>query len=159
VRTIGEPIEVKRRPATGYQAQFSGPYVVAAALLGGGGLGLSLEDFTDELAVDPQRRALMDRIHIEGDERCDAIYPYQFPAVVEVTTTDGSRMSSEVLVNRGGAERPLSREELALKFRTNVANRLDPAIVDEVVDLCDNLDRSVPAAALVSTINQGFIRS
>lgn len=159
VRTIGQPIEVKRRPATGYQAQFSGPYVVAAALLGGSGLGLSLDDFTDELATDPQRRALMDRIDIEGDERCDAIYPYQFPAIVEVTTTDGSKMSSEVLANRGGSERPLSQEELALKFRSNVAQRLDPAVVDEVIDLCDNLDQSVPAAALVSTINEGFIRS
>jgi 2-methylcitrate dehydratase PrpD len=159
VRTIGQPIEVKRRPVTGYQAQFSGPYVVAAALLGGGGLGLSLDDFTDELAVDPQRRALMDRIHIEGDEGCDAIYPYQFPAVVEVTTTDGSTMSSEVLVNRGGEERPLTAHELALKFRSNVAGHLDPTVVDEVIDLCDNLDRSVPAAALVSAINEGFIRS
>ena len=30
VRTIGEPIEVKRTPSTGYMAQFSGPYAVAA---------------------------------------------------------------------------------------------------------------------------------
>jgi 2-methylcitrate dehydratase PrpD len=37
VRTIGEPLEVKRRPETGYQAQFSGPYMVALGLLGGGG--------------------------------------------------------------------------------------------------------------------------
>src|SRR5690606_10387738 len=36
VRTIGEPIEVKRCPQTGYMAQFSGPYTVVAGLLGGG---------------------------------------------------------------------------------------------------------------------------
>ena len=34
LHTLGEPLEVKRRPETGYMAQFSGPYVVAAALLG-----------------------------------------------------------------------------------------------------------------------------
>ena len=39
VRTIGQPIEVKRAPETAYQAQFSGPYAVAAGLLGGAGLG------------------------------------------------------------------------------------------------------------------------
>ena len=50
VRTIGEPIEVKRAPRPAYQAQFSGPYTVVAALLGGGGLGLGLDDFTDALA-------------------------------------------------------------------------------------------------------------
>ena len=39
LRTIGEPIEVKRAPETGYKAQFSGPYAVTVGLLGGGGLG------------------------------------------------------------------------------------------------------------------------
>lgn len=36
VRTIGEPIEVKRAPETGYQAQFSGPFAVVAGLVGDG---------------------------------------------------------------------------------------------------------------------------
>lgn len=39
IRTIGQPLETKQRPETGYQAQFSGPYAVVAGLLGGGGLG------------------------------------------------------------------------------------------------------------------------
>ena len=47
VRTIGEPIEAKRKPESGYHAQFSGPYTVAAGLLGGNGLGVGLTDFTD----------------------------------------------------------------------------------------------------------------
>ena len=59
LRTIGEPIEVKRAPETGYMAQFSGPYAVAVGLLGGSGLGAGLDDYTDELARDPRRRALM----------------------------------------------------------------------------------------------------
>ena len=62
IRTIGEPIEVKRAPETGYQAQFSGPYAFTAGLFGGGGLGLGLDDFTDELAQDPARRALMAKV-------------------------------------------------------------------------------------------------
>ena len=48
-------------PETGYQAQFSGPYAVTAGLIGGGGLGVGLDDFTDELAQDPARRAVMAR--------------------------------------------------------------------------------------------------
>ena len=50
LRTIGEPREEKIRPRSGYHAQFSGPFTVAAALLGGGGLGVYLDDFTDERA-------------------------------------------------------------------------------------------------------------
>jgi 2-methylcitrate dehydratase PrpD len=49
LRTIAEPPEAKARPASGYHAAFSGPYTVAAALLGGG-LGVSHEDFTDAAA-------------------------------------------------------------------------------------------------------------
>jgi len=52
LRTIAEPPEAKARPASGYHAAFSGPYTVAAALLGGG-LGVSHEDFTDAAARDP----------------------------------------------------------------------------------------------------------
>ena len=43
IRTIGEPIEVKRAPETGYMAQFSGPYAVVVGLFGGGGLGAALD--------------------------------------------------------------------------------------------------------------------
>jgi len=57
LRTIAEPPEAKARPASGYHAAFSGPYTVAAALLGGG-LGVSHEDFTDAAARDSRRLAL-----------------------------------------------------------------------------------------------------
>src|ERR1700704_5329758 len=47
MHTIAEPVAEKKRPRSGYHAAFSGPYTVAAALLGGGGLGLFHDDFTD----------------------------------------------------------------------------------------------------------------
>ncbi len=121
VRTIGEPIEVKRRPMTGYQGQFSGPYVVAAALDGGSGLGLGMDDFTDASVNDPGRVAFMERVSVGADEQCDAIYPYQFPAIITADLVDGSQVIEACLVNRGGAELPLSAEELASKFAANVA--------------------------------------
>ncbi len=127
VRTIGEPLPVKQRPETGYQAQFSGPYMVALGLAGGGGLGASLDDFTDAAAQDPARRELMARIRVEPDPECDGIYPYQFPAVLRVRTRDGSSLEEKVLVNRGGPDDPLSDEELAEKYRTNVSKRLSDA--------------------------------
>lgn len=125
IRTIGEPLAVKRAPQTGYQAQFSGPYAFAAGLCAGGaGLGVGLDDYTDELAADPVRRALMAVTDVVADERCDAIFPHQFPAVVVVTTTDGRTLTEEVLANRGGPGNPLSDDELATKFSGNVAGLL-----------------------------------
>jgi 2-methylcitrate dehydratase PrpD len=132
VRTIGEPIDVKRAPETGYMAQFSGPYAVAVGLLGGGGLGAGLDDYTDELAQDPLRRAIMATVVVEADPRCSAIFPAQFPTVLRAELRDGSTVEVPVLANRGGPDRPLTFEELTRKFADNARRRLDPTTVDEL---------------------------
>ncbi|MCS7475714.1 MmgE/PrpD family protein [Umezawaea endophytica] len=140
IRTIGQPIETKRAPETGYQAQFSGPYAVVTGLLGGSGLGAGLADYSDDLAADPLRRALMSTVDVVPDERCDAIFPHQFPAVVTVRGTDGREWTAEVLTNRGGPQRPLTDAELAAKFTDNVADRLPPEIAASVRDLVLGLE-------------------
>ena len=132
VRTIGEPIELKRAPETAYQAQFSGPYVLAAAMLGGSGLGLGLDDFTDELARDPARRALMEKVSVVANERCASIYPEEFPAVVRVVLHSGREEVIEVLDNRGGSARPLTDDEVATKFRDNAMRRVGGQVADEL---------------------------
>jgi 2-methylcitrate dehydratase PrpD len=119
VRTIGEPIEAKRQPETGYQAQFSAPFAVALGLLGGHGLGAGLADYTDELARDPVRREIMAKVSVVADARCDDVYPYQFPAVLRARMIDGSVRTAEVMVNRGGPQNPLTAMELARKFHQN----------------------------------------
>jgi 2-methylcitrate dehydratase PrpD len=124
LRTIGEPIEEKRRPKTAYQAQFSGPYTIAAALFGGGGLGLGLDDFTDALTCEPTRRALMDKVDVVEDERCNEIFPRQFPAVLTATLIGGQSLVERVEANRGGPARPLSDAELVTKFRDNARRYL-----------------------------------
>ncbi len=124
VRTIGEPIAAKRMPETGYHAQFSGPYTVVAGLLGGGGLGVGLGDFSDALARDPLRRELMERVDVVGDPQLMQIYPYQLPARLSVTTTAGQTLVEEALANRGGPDRPLSASELAAKYTDNTAGLL-----------------------------------
>jgi 2-methylcitrate dehydratase PrpD len=148
VRTIGEPLEVKQRPETGYQAQFSGPYAVVAGLLGGGGLAVALEDYTDELARDPVRRELMSRVTVGSDPRCDEIFPAQFPAILTVTTHDGRELVEQVLVNRGGPQNPLSDAELARKFRDNAARGFEPDRVSEIEKAVAGLGRGTDAMQL-----------
>jgi 2-methylcitrate dehydratase PrpD len=132
VRTIGDPIEVKRAPATGYMAQFSAPFTFAAALHGGGGLGLALDDFSDERANDPVLREFMTKITVSTNAECDTIFPHQFPAVVHVRLKDGRELVTKVLTNRGGTDRPLSFDELAMKFSNNASRVLDVAAVARV---------------------------
>lgn len=149
VRTIGDPIEVKQRPDTGYMAQFSAPFTVAAALHGGSGLGLGLDDFTDERAHDPALRVLMAKITVVADPECDAIFPHQFPAVVRVRTVDGRNLVTKVLANRGGPDRPLSFEELAMKFRDNASRVLDAASVERIEATVARLERLTDLSPLL----------
>lgn len=124
VRTIGEPREQKVLPQSGYHAQFSGPFTVAAAFLGGGGLGLSLDDFSDANARDPRYLELAARVRVVADAECDRIFPNQFPAVLRVRTKSGLTLEERVLANRGGPDRPLSVDDLKVKFRANASRAL-----------------------------------
>lgn len=120
MRTIAEPRESKIKPESGYHAAFSGPFTVAAAFYRENGLGLFHEDFEDESAKDPLILALAAKVNIEASAECDAIYPYQLPAILTATLKDGSILTEKVLVNRGGPANPLSDAELALKFESNI---------------------------------------
>ena len=92
------------------------------------------EDFTDEAAADPVRLGLAARVRCVPDARCDEIFPHQFPAVLRVTTTDGTRHEVRVDANRGGPANPLSSAELAEKFRLNAIRVLDDDTARSVAD-------------------------
>ena len=152
LRTIGQPPEEKARPQSGYHAAFSGPYTVAAALTGGGGLGVFHEDFTDEAAADPERLRLAALVRCVPDARCDEIFPHQFPAVLRITTTDGRTHEARVDSNRGGPDRPLRSEELAEKFRLNAMRVLDDDSARAVADAALDLPSATGIAALMSGV-------
>ncbi|MBB5873378.1 2-methylcitrate dehydratase PrpD [Allocatelliglobosispora scoriae] len=124
LRTIAEPAAEKARPASAYHAKFSGPYTVAAALTGGGGLGVTLSDFA-ELRAD--RLALAARIRCVADERATERFPTAFGAVLRVRTHGGELLEHRVDSSRGGPEHPLRSEELALKFAINATGALTDA--------------------------------
>jgi len=123
LRTIAEPAAEKAHPRSAYHAKFSGPYTVAAALLGGGGLGLALSDFEH---LDEARLALAARVTCVADERASALFPHAFAAALTVTTVDGRQLTHRVDSSRGGPEHPLTADELTTKFATN-ASRTVPA--------------------------------
>jgi 2-methylcitrate dehydratase PrpD len=154
LRTIGEPIDVKRAPETGYMAQFSGPYAVAVGLFGGGGLGAGLDDYTDELARDPDRRTLMGKVDVVADDRCTALFPRQFPAVLTARLTDGREVVEEVLTTRGGPERPLSFDELAAKFHDNAARTISATSADTLAEACQQLERCTDLSSLMKALTE-----
>jgi 2-methylcitrate dehydratase PrpD len=132
MRTIAEPADQKKRPLTPYHAKFSGPFTVATALVGGGGLGVYSNDFTSDTLQDPERLRLAALVRCVPDQKSSEIFPHQFPAVLTVTLTDGTEIVERIDTNRGGQDRPLTREEQSLKFRLNAGQLL---ATDQVADL------------------------
>ena len=152
VRSVGDPIEVKRRPESGYHAKFSAPYVFASALVGGAGLGLGLDDFSDDKVADPVRRRIMDVTSVEANDECDAAYPYALPAVVTVTTVQGEVVVEAVMVNRGGPGAPLTRHELRAKY-TDCASR---ALHDDDVERLADAVLALPDLMDVAELLEGL---
>jgi 2-methylcitrate dehydratase PrpD len=158
VRTIGEPLEVKQRPQTSYQAQFSGPFAIAVGLLGGSGLGATAADYTPELARSARYRELMSRVEVVADPRCDEIFPYQFPSRLTARLAGGRVVTEEVLVNRGGPGNPLSDEELARKFADNAGRFLPASEIDWLSEAILDLDAQPGAGEIMARLSAARAR-
>ncbi|UWZ59902.1 MmgE/PrpD family protein [Dactylosporangium aurantiacum] len=148
LRTIAEPAAEKVRPRSTYHGKFSGPYTVATALLGGGGLGVGLDDFTGPL--DPARLALAAKVRCVPDERATAIFPHAFAAVLRVGTA-GTVHEHRVDASRGSAEAPLSPADLARKFTANAARVLSPPAAEALAARATALADLPTVAALLRT--------
>jgi 2-methylcitrate dehydratase PrpD len=150
LQTIGEPRDEKIRPRSGYHAQFSGPFTVATALLGGGGLGVYFDDFTDAMARDPARLALAAKVSMVVDAECDALFPRAFPAVLRVWMRDGRVLEERVMHNR-----VLSDDEVRRKFELNAGLWLEPNAVAEVAEAVFAFERLENVSGLTALTSRG----
>lgn len=99
------------RPADVTAAQFSMPFVVAAAFIHGGTALMPLEE---TLLSDANVRSLASRTEVIVDESLERLFPVSVPARVEVETIDGI-LDRQVIVPLGDPANPMSREQLVEK--------------------------------------------
>jgi len=118
-----------------------GTVLVAAALVGGGGLGVYLDDFTAETIADPERLRLSGSVTCHADDESTAIFPHQFPGVLRARLKDGSVVEQRVRHNRGGPENPLSAEELGLKFSLNARLSMSEYAASAIHEAVMSIDR------------------
>jgi 2-methylcitrate dehydratase PrpD len=125
VPIVCEPRATKLRPRTTYEAQFSLPYSVAAALVDG---RVTLDSYAPARLADPATLALAARVAHVVDP--DSTFPRGFPGWVRVHLHDGRAFEARAPDGRGGPERPLEAEAIVAKFRDNAARVLPPARVE-----------------------------
>ncbi|MBU6497222.1 MAG: MmgE/PrpD family protein [Rhodospirillales bacterium] len=149
IAVVCEPQASKRHPANTYDAQFSIPFLVSAALVRGR-LSLAELDAID----DPEILALAGRVGYSVDP--SSPFPRSYSGELVVTTTDGRTLRQREEVNRGAPERPLSNEDILDKYNDNAAIALNPDGAARVCRAVLELAAAPTAAGFAATLaNEG----
>jgi len=142
---VAEPLHRKRRPGSEYDAKFSAPYAVAAALVGG---RVGLRELEADSRTNPEILALADRISCAHDARSQ--YPKLFSGGVSIKMKDGRRFEQFETINRGAEGRLLNEAEVRAKFVDNCRLVLSEARTEFLWDTIMGLDTAPDCSALMA---------
>lgn len=127
------------RPGTALNAQMSGRYAIATALLKGAVLSAQFEP---QYLADPEIVALANAIEIVRDPALDALYPARFCGWVEAETADGGLERVEVLDPSGAATNPQRPQAIRAKFAALTSDLFDGTAIARVQAAFDGLNRT-----------------
>jgi 2-methylcitrate dehydratase PrpD len=147
VKTVCEPAANKRRPANSYDAQFSIPYTVAAALRRA---RFTLDELEDDALGDPAILALADQVNYEVDSA--STFPRHYTGEVIVTTRSGRALRHREAVNRGNGERPLSETAIVEKFHANAARAVSHGRAQQIETLLLGLEQAADVRAVADKL-------
>ena len=143
------PPELKRRPTTHVDAQFSLPYGVAVALAKN---KAGVDEFRKESLSHPEVLALVDKVGWEIDPAAEAVYPKALPATVEATLHDGRRVVSHFDYPKGDPENPASMDEVMKKFNLLTEHSLDSKKRDRIAEEVSRMEKVDNIAALADLL-------
>ncbi len=121
-------------PQTVHQAKFSMGTVLGLIAVHG---KAQLTEFHSLALTDPNVSAFREKVSMQLDPEVDGAYPARWLGRVEVTTTDGRRLSAAIDEPKGDPGNTLSRPELEDKFRRLLAfaGKRSPQQADELIAL------------------------
>jgi aconitate decarboxylase len=145
-RAVGFPY----KPTTVTSAQLNLQYCAAIMLLEN---DVFLPQFSDAKIAAPEVLAMVDRIEVVHDPELDRVMGDKISPEtrVEVTLRDGRTLSATGRL-RGTSGDPVSREEIVDKFRKTSGGVLDRVAQDQIIAVCDDLERIDDARALLAPI-------
>lgn len=126
-KVVAEPLRAKQVPVSEYDAKFSLPFTVAAALVRG---RFGLAELETDAREDQAILALCQRVDVVADT--ESAFPDAYSGALEVELDDGTVLSHREQINRGHSERPLTNDDIVAKFRVTTADCVDGATQDRV---------------------------
>ncbi|SFS74911.1 MmgE/PrpD family protein [Saccharopolyspora flava] len=140
-KVVCEPLEAKWAPRDEYDAKFSLPFVVAAALRRG---RFTLTELEDDALRDRGILDLAGKVTVVDDD--ESAFPAAYSGYVEIELADGRVLRHREQVNRGHDERPLSNDEIVAKFHDTIGTAASAATAEKVLDAVLSLGDDTPAA-------------
>lgn len=146
-KLLSTPLEVKLKPRSPVDAQFSIPWGIATAIVK---RRAGLEDYNEAAVTNPDVLALTAKMQVEIDnglQRADKIEPTR----VEILMKTGEVHSAVVEHPLGSPEKPMSFDDCAVKFR-DCAKKIGSASMDRVIDLVSRLESLDNAADIMKQL-------
>jgi len=137
------------RPATTWEAQFSLPFAVGAAIADG---DVGPAQIAADRLGDANILKQADKVEQVDDPEADALRPGMVPARVTITTTSGETLEAWVPYPRGAPQNPLSSEELDAKFRKLASRALGTGGTEDLSDYLDRLETLDNVSDLITKI-------
>ena len=144
-------------PATPYQAKFSMPYCIAAAVVD---RQVTLETFTSHKFEDRNIVETRKKVHLSFPDvpiwpgLADVGPDTEFVGnPVTIRTTDGRSYSARVDIPRGDPALPLTDDELVSKYRDCARSQLRPDDMGRSIDLLLGLENVADIGAVMATFS------
>jgi len=138
VRMINYP------PATIWEAQYSVPFTVGAAVVDG---EVGPEQIAETRLGDRTILNQAEKVRLVTDPEAEALWPQTHAARVEIETKDGRKFKVFKRYPKGGAENPLSEKELRGKFRKLAVRAIG-------VDRTEALSTCIDRLEKLNTVNE-----
>ena len=139
---VCQPEELKRRPRTSLNAQWSIPFTVGLAVAK---RSIALEDYTEEGIKNPAALSVSGKVRCMHDPEIDRMGAIVSPGIVTIRTVDGRTLTRRGNHVPGDPEEPLSFEDCAKhKFRNYLpwaAKPIPEAGAEEVIQAIAGLER------------------
>ena len=127
VSLVLEPLDLKKKPRSEYEAKFSLPYSVASMVVRG---EVDVTTYTDEAIRHEGVEDLASRVSYEIKDY--DTFPQALPGGVRIVMKDGSVREKELLHQRGGTENPMSTEDVLEKFQTNAEIAVSEGVAESL---------------------------
>jgi 2-methylcitrate dehydratase len=136
-------------PETRETADHSIPFLVAAAFVDG---EVTPATFAPARIKDPALRPLIETLTVVEEPEFTRRYPADACTRIEVTTTDGRRLTAETSHPKGHAGNPLTDDEVERKFRGLAARALGQEGCERVLAQAWSLESAATLDALLESL-------